>query len=79
MTEKHTETQPDNAENFAASRHEAGDRAFVAHQHFADFVQRHPFVSDRPELAALAGAVDEAMADLYHRLFGELRYRAGLW
>ncbi|MBY6056349.1 hypothetical protein [Leisingera daeponensis] len=55
--------------DFAASRHEAGDRAFVAHQHFADFVQYHPFVADRPDLAALAKAVDEANADLYQAIW----------
>lgn len=69
MTNNHSETQPDSAAKIAANRHEAGDRAFVAHQHFADFVQRHPFVSERPELDALAGAVDEAMADLYQAIW----------
>lgn len=69
MANKHTEIQPHSAEGFAASRHEAGDRAFVAHQHFADFVQRHPFVLDRPELAYIADAVDEAMADLYQAIW----------
>lgn len=50
-------------------QHEAGDRAYVAHQHFVDFVQRHPFVTERPELANLASLVDDAMAELYQAIW----------
>ncbi|WP_313533946.1 hypothetical protein [Haematobacter sp.] len=56
-------------EVFGGFQHEAGDRAYVAHQHFVDFVQRHPFIEQRPDLAALAYRVDEAMADLYQAIW----------
>lgn len=56
-------------EAFPGFQHEAGDRAFVAQQHFCDFVQDHPFVAERPELAALAAVVDDAMAELYQAIW----------
>lgn len=56
-------------EAFAGYQHQMGDRAYVAHQHFVDFVQRHPFIEQRPDLAALADRVDEALADLYQAIW----------
>ena len=57
------------SKDFSANRHEAGDRAYVAHQHFVDFVQRHPFVEGSSNLAALASVVDMAMAELYQAIW----------
>lgn len=54
---------------FAGFQHEAGDRAFVAAQSFNDFIQAHPFITERPELAALAAQIDDAMAELYQAIW----------
>lgn len=64
MTGKQT-----SGETFAGFQHEAGDRAFVAQQHFVDFVARHPFVAERPELSTLAALADAAMAELYQAIW----------
>ena len=50
-------------------QHEAGDRAFVVAQHFSDFVKDHPFVSGSAELAKLAEAAENALADLYQAIW----------
>lgn len=56
-------------EAFSGFQHEAGDRSSVAHQHFVDFVQRHPFVAERPDLSALAAKADAALAELYQAIW----------
>lgn len=61
MTEK--------ADMGSGMQHEAGDRAFVAAQHFSDFVKDHPFVCANPELASLAEAAENALADLYQAIW----------
>lgn len=56
-------------DNFAGFQHEAGDRAFVVGQHFNDFVQEHPFITDRPELAAMADEIADSLAALYQAIW----------
>lgn len=56
-------------ENFVSFQHEAGDRAFVVGQHFNDFVQEHPFIAERPELAQLASVIGEQLAELYQAIW----------
>lgn len=50
-------------------QHEAGDRAFVAGQHFSDFVKDHRFVQAHPDLAARAQAIEDDMAELYQAIW----------
>lgn len=50
-------------------QHEAGDRAFVAGQHFSDFVKDHRFVQAYPDLAALAQSIEDDMAELYQAIW----------
>ena len=50
-------------------QHEAGDRAFVAGQHFADFVKDHPFVQRHPDLAKIAEEIEARMAGLYQEIW----------
>lgn len=54
---------------FAGMQHEAGDRAFVVAQHFADFLQAHPFIRQRSDLAAEADAIGEALGALYQAIW----------
>lgn len=56
-------------ENFPGFQHEAGDRAFVVAQHFNDFVQEHPFITERPELAAMADEIGDSLAALYQAIW----------
>lgn len=56
-------------EAFPGYQHEAGDRAFVVAQHFNDFVQEHPFIQERPDLAALADQIGDMLADLYQAIW----------
>lgn len=50
-------------------QHEAGDRAFVAGQTFADFVKDHPFIQSNNDLAAIAKEIEAKMADLYQAIW----------
>ncbi|WP_319826066.1 hypothetical protein [Thalassovita sp.] len=50
-------------------QHEAGDRAFVAGQHFTDFVKDHPFVQSHADLAALAQDIEDQIAALYQAIW----------
>ncbi|OWU70508.1 hypothetical protein [Marinibacterium profundimaris] len=54
---------------FPGFQHEAGDRAFVVGQHFADFVQEHPFIQEREDLKAKAEGIGDALADLYQAIW----------
>lgn len=65
MTEKPVTTDM----AFAGMQHEAGDRAHVVAQHFTDFVQAHPFISQRPDLAAQADAISDALGALYQAIW----------
>lgn len=55
--------------SFSGFQHEAGDRAFVVSQHFADFVQSHPFIAERPDLAAMADQIGDALGALYQAVW----------
>ena len=50
-------------------QHEAGDRTFVASQHFTDFVRDHPFIQSNPDLTAQAARIEEQMAELYQSIW----------
>lgn len=56
-------------DSFPGFQHEAGDRAFVVAQHFNDFVQEHSFIKERPELAAMADQIGDALAALYQAIW----------
>ncbi|MTH57873.1 hypothetical protein [Paracoccus litorisediminis] len=56
-------------ETFPGYQHEAGDRAFVVAQHFNDFLQEHPFIRERPDLAALADRAGDTLAELYQAIW----------
>ncbi len=46
-------------------KHEVVDRTHVLQEHLAAQIQDHPFVVQRPAIAALATAAQEALAQLY--------------
>lgn len=54
---------------FPGYQHEAGDRVFVAAQSFNDFIQEHPFITERPELAAMADQIGDALGELYQAVW----------
>ena len=55
--------------SFPGYQHEAGDRSLVVAQHFNDFVQEHPFIQERPDLASLADQLGEKLGELYQAIW----------
>ncbi|WP_374292887.1 hypothetical protein [Paenirhodobacter enshiensis] len=54
---------------FPTYQHEAGDRALVAAQSFSAFLQAHPFIAERPDLAAMADQIGDALGEFYQAIW----------